>query len=213
MTSIIAVKSYNEDRKIGDFFDELNKCPNITSDFLCAKLDATSIKDILREYVAENGLSSLFHFTITCDSVLHPGLHVDDIEKVILSFIRRLEGAKNLFIIDPYFYSNDPSCVDLFGRLIETLSETLDTVTFITNGQNIEKKMAMHEVLRKGIPAIKIADIKTDQFHDRFWIDPDSMRGIVFGTSLNGIGKKIALVDKLSSSDVREIASLARQFL
>ncbi|CDF95895.1 hypothetical protein BN844_2630 [Pseudomonas sp. SHC52] len=33
------------------------------------------------------------------------------------------------------------------------------------------------------------------------------------GTSLNGIGKKIALIDHLSKLDAREIAKLARQLI
>lgn len=208
-SNIIYVKSFNKSLDISDFFKELNKCQNITQDFLCTRLNEISIRDVLRDYISTNGISSLFHFSITCDAVLHEGIHVDEIEEVMLGFIRKLNGAKSLLIIDPYFYSTNPSCVDLFGRMMGEISENLERVTFITNGRADNKKVAMHEVLRKVTPTIKIRDVITDQFHDRFWIDPENKNGIVMGTSLNGIGKKIALVDQLSSRDVGEIAGLA----
>jgi hypothetical protein len=210
MTSnVIYVKSFNESVDISDFFKEINKCPNITKDFLCTRLEAIGIRDILRDYISEHGISSLFHFSITCDAVLHGGIHVDEIEDVILRFVRKLNGVKDLLIIDPYFYSTDPSCLDLFGKMIAEISQSLRTVTFITNGRADNRKAPMHEALRRVTPTIQIRDVITDQFHDRFWIDPETRTGIVMGTSLNGIGKKIALIDHLSSSDVAEIAGLA----
>jgi hypothetical protein len=133
--------------------------------------------------------------------------------EVTLGFIRKLKGAKNLLIIDPYFYSTDPGCVDLFGRMIAEIADKLESVTFITNGRADNKKAAMHEVLKKVTPTIRIGDVITDRFHDRFWIDAENKNGIVMGTSLNGIGKKIALIDQLSSSDVGEIAGLAYQLI
>ena len=93
--------------------------------------------------------------------------------------------------------------------MIAEIAQTLQTVTFITNGRADNRKAAMHEALRRVTPTIEIRDVATDQFHDRFWIDPENGSGIVMGTSLNGIGKKIALIDHLSSSDVAEIAGLA----
>ncbi|MGV0981020.1 MAG: hypothetical protein ACOYB0_01525 [Polynucleobacter sp.] len=207
--NIIFVKSFNSNRDINDFFKELNKCQNITQDFLCTRLNETSIKDILQNYISKNGISSLFHFSIACDAVLHPGFQVDDIEKVILGFIERLNGVKNLLIIDPYFYSTETACVNLFGKMISKISDRLETITFITNGQTISQKTAMHEVCRALIPKIKIRDVLTNEFHDRFWIDPENKNGIVIGTSLNGIGKKIALIDYISSNDAKEIAELA----
>ncbi|OOE39103.1 hypothetical protein BZG06_15875, partial [Salinivibrio kushneri] len=50
-----------------------------------------------------------------------------------------------------------------------------------------------------------VRDIITNDFHDRFWINPVNQKGLIVGTSINGIGKKISLVDKLQDQDVEVI--------
>ena len=211
--SIIYVKCLNENQTIGDFFGELHKHQYFNRNFLVARFNETSVKDTLRDYIVEHGISSLFHFTITCDSVLHQGIHVDDIEKVVLGFIRKLAGVKDLLVIDPYLYSTDPGCVELFGRMMGELSQSLRRVVFITNGRAHSRREAMHEALRGITPTVDIKDVVSDQFHDRYWIDSAANTGIVMGTSLNGIGKKIALIDLLSSNDVKDIVALAYQLV
>ncbi|RQM44061.1 hypothetical protein EHZ19_30765 [Paraburkholderia bannensis] len=208
-SEIVVVKSYKQGWGVVEFFKETQKHPEISQNFLIARLNTESIKDILREYIVENGISSLFHFTLTCDAVTHPGIHVDDIEKIILGFVSKLNGVEDLYIIDPYFYSDEPQCVALFGKMIAALSKNLKTITFFTNGKTARKKDAMHAVLSQLVPLVTVGDVKTDKFHDRYWIDAAKHIGIVMGTSLNGIGKKIALVDNLSHYDAEEIAQLA----
>lgn len=44
----------------------------------------------------------------------------------------------------------------------------------------------------------------TDDFHDRFWIS-NRKKGFYTGTSFNGIGKRISLINLLSEDDVTEI--------
>ncbi|MEO8778611.1 MAG: hypothetical protein ABI389_08055 [Rhodanobacter sp.] len=67
----------------------------------------------------------------------------------------------------------------------------------------------MHNVFSTVVPGIQINDVVTEDFHNRYWIDGESTKGVVVGTSLNGIGKKIAMIDHARSADSREIVRLA----
>lgn len=212
-SNIVFVKSYRQGWGIVEFYNEIQKHPEISQNFLIARFDAINVRDYLREYIAANGISSLFNFTLTCDAVTHPGIHVDEIEGVVIDFVKKLQGVKNLFIIDPYFYSDDSKCVALFGRMISVLAERLESITFFTNGKTISKRAAMHSILSEIAPDVVVSDVVTHEFHDRFWIDATKRTGIVMGTSLNGIGKKIALVDQLSGIDAGTIADLAYRLI
>jgi hypothetical protein len=74
-------------------------------------------------------------------------------------------------------------------------------------------RTAVHAVLSRLVPTIMIKTVETEEFHDRFWIDPDAHKGLVMGTSLNGVTKKIALIDHLGREDVMQIAALARAMM
>jgi hypothetical protein len=71
----------------------------------------------------------------------------------------------------------------------------------------------MHNVFSTIVPGIEINDLITEDFHDRYWIDVENTKGVMVGTSLNGIGKKIAMIDHASAADTREIIRLASDFL
>lgn len=209
-TDIVLVKSFREGVDSIEFFKRVNATPEISRDFLVCRMDARSIRDVIREWVAENGISSLYNFHITCDAVMHPGITVNEIERLILDFVKKLDGVKNLMIIDPYFYSSEAPVLTLFERMIGALSSGLESVTFFTKARPKIDRTAMHAILTRLVPTITIKTVETEEFHDRFWIDPDAHKGLVMGTSLNGVTKKIALIDHLGREDVTQIAALAR---
>lgn len=210
-TDIVFVKSFREGVDGIEFFRRVAATPEISRDFLVARVDARSIRDVIREWVTDNGISSLYNFHITCDAVMHPGIDVDEIEKLILGFVKKLDGVKNLMIIDPYIYSSDSKVLALFEHMIGELSSCLESVTFFTKARSPVDRTGMHMVLSRLVPSIAIMTVETDEFHDRFWIDPDAGKGLVMGTSLNGVSKKIALIDHLGREDVKQIAALARE--
>lgn len=59
------------------------------------------------------------------------------------------------------------------------------------------------ELQNKGI--ILGFDQRLEECHDRFWYCPETQKGVMFGTSLNGIGKKICRIDELSDLEVKEL--------
>jgi len=213
-TEIFLVKTFNENKDIRTFFEKLDKA-GVSNEYLVCRLDATSIGNYLKDYYVENGISSLFYYSMACDAVLHNGIHVDEIANIVVNFIRRLEGVKNLLIIDPYFFkcANDTSSLDLFRLIMSEICVNLEKVTFITNGAGIDRKDEVFNIVKSVKSSIEVSHVKSEEFHDRFWIDPDVNKGIVMGTSLNGIGKKIALVDELQTKDVKEISMLASQII
>lgn len=209
-TEIVFVTSLKEDISSSEFFTRAFDNPELMRDFMFSKVDATAIRGILREWITEHGISSLFNYHITCDAILHPGFHVDEIEELILGFLRALKGAKNLFIIDPFFYSSEPPVLALFEKMMKEVADTLESVTFFSKRRPPAERVSMHSVLTRLRPSVKITDVETTMFHDRFWIDPDRKKGLVMGTSLNGVTKKIALIDHLGHADAAQLAAMAQ---
>jgi len=209
-TEIVFVKSIKEGVESREFFTRALATPALNNDFLFYKTDATSIRDVLRDWVTENGISSLFNYTITCDAVMHPGLKVDEIEQLIIGFVSKLNGVKNLFIIDPFFYTDKAPVLGVFEKMINSISEKIESVTVFSKGFTSNQRLPMHAILKKLVPNILIHDIDTTEFHDRFWIDPDNIKGVVMGTSLSGVMKKIALIDHLGRADTAQLSAMAR---
>jgi hypothetical protein len=164
------------------------------------------------DYIAEHGLSSIYNFSILREDITSPSLGINEIEKVVAKFVARLDGAKRVMIIDPYLYvgSSKVDVVGVFKNLLGKASSALEEIIFVTNGKKTDAKPDIHAAVSALVPNCKIVDVVTSEFHDRFWIDPDAGKGLVMGTSLNGLGRKIALVDKLQDADVLEIVKLAK---
>lgn len=161
------------------------------------------------DYILEHGFASLFKFSIVMEDITTPGMEVDELEGVIEKFVRSLAGARRLIIVDPYLYGNnkDQAAVSSrFARMIGWLGEALEEITTFTNGCS-KSKQNLQAAVTSARPSIRFDDRVQNDLHDRFWIDPDAKRGIVFGTSLNGLGLKLALVDRLTGDDVETILS------
>jgi hypothetical protein len=174
-------------------------------------MPAYSFRHEFLEHIAEYGLSSLFNFNIVMEDITSPSMSINDIEKVAIKFIEKLQGAKKkLVIIDPYFFSKSTNTdvAQLFSRLLSQISSDLEEICFITNGRKNEARSGILSVIDQ---KIKVHHVTTDVFHDRYWIDPDNNKGIIMGTSLNGLGNKISLIDRIREEDVAEIAKLAKQ--
>lgn len=199
------------DGELSDFIGELHKhkvldkyCVNIISD------PVYYFRDQFVDEVVKNGLSSMLKFSMVMDDITTPSMHVDDIEIVFHKFVDTLKPVDKLVIIDPYFYPKTSEVAvtsERFIKLITPIISDLKQVIVVSNGRN-KNKLVMDkyaECLRSANPNLELLNLFSMKFHDRFWINPDEKKGIVVGTSVNGIGKKISLVDTLRTADVQNI--------
>jgi hypothetical protein len=211
-SSVIGVKNLNDGEDISHFFKRFYES-ELSRDFGVYRLSLDALRADIQQYVIEHGLSSLFYNYLTCDAIMHPGFKTDEIEAIVLGIMSKLDGVKHLLIIDAFFYDDKPDCLLLLEKIVRSMSSKLEKITLITHGKRVSVRPAMHNVFRMVVPGIQINDVVTDNFHDRYWIDFDSTNGVMVGTSLNGIGKKIAMIDYANSVDSREIVRFASGFL
>jgi hypothetical protein len=213
-SSYYKIEPCNASVTLADFSEKLHRS-GLLDDFSFGLITnpVYIFRDDFLDHIVADGLSSLYHFDIAMEGIMSPTMSVDDIKRVVLKFVSTLVGASHLSVIDPYFYakSSKISTPAIFSDLISEISTTLEKITFVTNGRRNETKVDIHAAVSLLNNRTKISDYVTDEFHDRFWIDPARNIGLVMGTSLNGLGNKIALVDKLAPDDVNEIVRLAKE--
>jgi hypothetical protein len=200
-------KKYEGD--LSDFIGELYKYQitdkyivNIVSDPIYY------FRESIIDEVVNNGFESLLKYSFVMDDITTPSMHVDEIDSIFNRFVEKLKPAKELIIIDPYFYPKEKEVekiADKFIKLISPIFSSLHLLTLVTNGNNksVACKYEAHLLAKK--PDLKIKNLIIHEFHDRFWINPDNKTGLIVGTSINGIGNKISLVDSLSCADVEII--------
>ncbi|MDT8990574.1 hypothetical protein RQP54_06810 [Curvibacter sp. APW13] len=203
-SDIIGVKNLKSGEGIEAFFKRFYES-DLRRDFGVYRLSLDVLRNDIQNYIIEHGISSLFYQSITCDEITHSGLHTDQIEAIVLGVMRKLDGVRHLLIVDPFFYDESPACLTLLEKIVAAMASRLEKVTLITNGKRTNRRAAMHNVFQKLVPAIQIKDSVSDEFHDRYWINLDSSKGVIVGTSLNGIGKKISMIDHAKHADSKEI--------
>lgn len=169
-------------------------------------LPVYEFKDEFIEYISEHGLSALFNMTMVMEDITSPSMSLNQVEAVVTKFVQTLLPATRLVVVDPYFYkpSKTGDTAAYLGRVLGSQAATLQQVYVVSNGKG-SMHANMHAAFDAAAPGVSVSDATTDDFHDRFWINPDAGTGIVMGTSLNGLGNKVALVDKLGNDDVQDI--------
>ncbi|OUD14322.1 hypothetical protein [Thioflexithrix psekupsensis] len=196
---------------INDFVEKMSKMGIREKFDICPILSPVhEFRHEFLDYIAEHGLSRLFKFDIVMEDITSRSMPIDEIEEVVTKFVKKLQGAKKLIIIDPYFFAKSTriDVGQLFSRLLSQVSSDLEEICFITNGRKNEAKTDILAVIDR---RVEVHYVTTDEFHDRYWIDPITNKGIIMGTSLNGLGNKICLIDCLREEDVAKIAELAKE--
>lgn len=122
--------------------------------------------------------------------------------------------AKSLIIVDPYIFSGEQSSAkqisDELKKSARIGGRSLKRIHFIYDPAKvtIAIKNSVKELLAS--KSVRMTEAKTAELHDRVWIT-DRKRGIVVGTSLNGIGKRAAFLLPLPDPDLKALLEFLDQ--
>jgi hypothetical protein len=119
-----------------------------------------------------------------------------------------MDPADELLIIDPYIFPPHGADAGYIPFLREVFGSTIQKVNRVRIVSGTSRSAAVETDFRAMLEAVKPGvgyDAKySDVFHDRFWIG-DGAKGIVVGTSLNGVGRRYALMDYIGDEDTAAI--------
>lgn len=168
------------------------------------------------DYISSYGFSAFCRQTKIQEDIVSPSISTNEIENIVIKFFSLLNGAQRVLIIDPYLYANNRLDCTFVKRIFQSFSSNLREVFITTNGKKMSAKDKIMSTIESLNKNIKIYNLVTDIIHDRFWINLDNNSGIIVGTSLNGIGKSLLLIDKIYSEDdvkniIKEIKKIGKE--
>ena len=117
-----------------------------------------------------------------------------------------LNAAGNtVFITDPYLF---PSSVDTtYQADLIALLKGLNAVkiTYCAKSKGNSAFFQQAQTALQSVGTVLDFTCQLDDCHDRFWYCPETEKCVVFGTSLNGIGRKICRIDILTAEETAEL--------
>ena len=178
---------------------------------------AYTFKKIFIEELMENGITAYLEKDILLEHVITPNQPISCAEKSLITYLSNIGIDQELIIIDPYFYVHFKNKSDLIAyaemikRIISPFASTLNKLQIVTlsyfKAFDSNTKQTVEDTLLKEYPGLTINHQTTNEVHDRFWISNNRSKGVLVGTSLNGLSKKYAVIDYLDKSDVATIVT------
>lgn len=161
----------------------------------CKRIANNESERLLNHYMQQNGFSYL------TEDVLWKNLTNDEKVRMFSTYFAKISSeGKELIIVDPYFFKDESNeYCDMLASVINNANA--QSIIVVTEQKNY-KESSYNKISDKVSNAIEIK--YSSDFHDRFWIS-DRKKGFYTGTSFNGIGKRISLINLLSENDVMEI--------
>jgi hypothetical protein len=175
-------------------------------------------RDEIVRGITEEGLSNLLRRQLLDESVVPLGKPPDFVKDIMVKFLTTIGVSDELIIVDPYFFASGATSdyYSLVGAILQPFGSKLSAVRVITKPNRVDTTVKTNiEATINALPHNPVLIHKTsDDYHDRFWITASRTKGLLTGTSLNGFGKRYAIIDKLADNDVSEIvASLVKASL
>ena len=142
------------------------------------------------------------------EEILYSAMADDEKKKKICYYIEKLCENKNdretLFITDKYLFPKNFS--ENYKKFLLSIFDELKykSVIVILDEQRYNRELFCDIERELKDKKIFIKTIHFQDIHDRFWIS-NLKKGIVMGTSLNGIGGKLCYINTLDENDVELI--------
>lgn len=170
--------------------------------------------------IREQGPSSVLSMVRLEEAVLHKSdtgdkkafdLLVETLRRKVMD----LAPSQSLTLVDNYVFApNIPdkqAYLEMFEDIFGPVVGSIKQVRFVTSPGHYSRLLYQDvtQLLTRLNPQLLVECSTTGDFHDRVWI-ADETKGLFVGTSLNGIGKRYALVDNLRDEDTKGIVSALR---
>ena len=120
--------------------------------------------------------------------------------------LSKLDAAGNTVLVtDPYLFPDSPD--GAYQADLVCILKSLNAAKIIycaKTKRNDVFYQQVQAVLQSTGTTLDFSN-QLDDCHDRFWYCPETEKCVVFGTSLNGIGRKICRIDMLTTEETVEL--------
>ena len=171
----------------------------------------------IRRTLVERGISSVWQTVAFQEALLPCTPDVPALVAILREMLEKLAPKSEFVVVDRYLLPRQPYATDYLDTLVQALEPAVRSVKELlvvtSTKHDAQLRQALQQRLRVLNPGCCFRHCCSESFHDRFWI-ADRTQGLFLGTSLNGLGRRYALADRLADDDVRQImAALASEGL
>lgn len=140
------------------------------------------------------------------EAVLPKNMDQNDILAIYKDFFNRINTMNNeLVIMDPYLFPENRSDITEYTDFLKKVLNSAKAEKYIIITRTVNPNNICKATIESEFSNLIIHE--TNEYHDRIWIS-DRKKGFFTGTSINGIGKKLALINFIKSEDVEFIIEI-----
>jgi hypothetical protein len=175
--------------------------------YLTNRFDAAEYE--IKKLLVEKGVSHVWQLTDVRESLLPATPKIQPLVDALSQMLRRLAPLRDFVVVDRFLLpAKQPSCyLDTLVAILDPVLGRIERLVLVT-GKKYSRDLltALECRIHAANAGCQVIHRTSELFHDRFWI-ADADRGVLVGTSPNGIGLRYTLVDYMQPADVREIAA------
>jgi len=166
----------------------------ITIEF-CKRITNNKSELLINHYMQQNRLSYI------TEDVLWKNMTAEEKARKFSAYFEKISSTgKELIIVDPYLFKDES---DDYCNLVTSVINNSKAQSVIVVTEHKNYRQLSYDKISNNLNTTVTIKYNSD-FHDRFWI-ADRKKGFYMGTSFNGVGKRISLINLLSQDDVTEI--------